>query len=95
MPRGRPKGSTGTYSRWPPERIAELFQDADILASKSGRVDKRLVAELLKQKFPDKCRHVSEKQLQQQLSKKYQSRKRLDARDEFNADVLAWLLDEK
>jgi len=63
MPKGRRKGSTGTYFRWPPEKIAELWQDADIVASKQGRVNKQLVAKLLKQKFPDKYRYVTEEQL--------------------------------
>lgn len=95
MPRGRPKGSTGNYFRWPPEKIGELFEDADRLAPRQGRVNKRLVAERLKQKFPDKYKYVTEKQLQQQLSKKYQSKKELGDRDAFNAGVLAQLLGEK
>jgi hypothetical protein len=95
MPRGRPKGSTGTYFRWPPEKIAELWQDADLLADRSGRVNKRDLAKQLKQKFPDKYRYVSEGRLEDLLDKKYQEKKRLGQRDEFNADVLAHLLGEK
>ncbi len=97
MPRGRRKGSTGTYFRWPPEKIADLWQDADLLASKQGRVNKRLVATQLKQEFPEKYRYFSEEQLRQQLHKKYQHqlKKRLGDLDAFNADVLARRLGEK
>jgi hypothetical protein len=95
MTRGRPKGSTGNYFRWPPDKIADLFQDADLIADTKGKINKKHLAERLKQEFPDKYRYVSEKQLQQLLSKKYQSKKRLGTRDEFNADVLAHLLGEK
>jgi hypothetical protein len=94
MPRGRSKGSTGTYFRWPPSRIADLWQDADLLASKQGPVNKQLVAELLKQEFPDKYRHVTAEQLRQLLSKAYQRKKKLDDLDAFNAGVLAHLLGE-
>ena len=98
MRRGRRKGSTGTYFRWPPEKIADLWQDADILASKQGKVNRRLVARLLQQEFPDKYRHVTEDHLRQQLSRPYQHRKRkkkLDEFDAFNADVLVHLLGKK
>jgi hypothetical protein len=92
--RGRPKGSTGTYFRWPPERVADLWLDADILADKQGRVDKKRLAKQLKQEFPDKYRYVSEDQLRRQLSKEYQRKTTLDDLDAFNADVLAHLLGE-
>ena len=95
MPRGRPKGSTGTYFRWPPERIADLWHDADILASRKGRVNKRLVAGRLKEEFPDKYRYTSQEQLEEYLSKAYQRKRKLDAIDAFNADVLAHMLGEK
>jgi hypothetical protein len=52
MPKGRRKGSTGTYFRWPPEKIAELWQDADIVASKQGRVNKQLVAKCSSKNSP-------------------------------------------
>jgi hypothetical protein len=94
MPRGRRKGSTGNYFRWPPERIGDLWQDADILASYQGEVDKQQLAQLLKQAFPDKYRYVSEEQLRQQLCKAYQRKKRLSDRDTFNVAVLARLLGE-
>jgi hypothetical protein len=94
MPRGRRKGSTGRYFRWPPEKIGDLWQDADILASKQGRVNKRLVAKLLKQEFSDKYRHVTEEQLRQLLSKAYQRKTKLDDLDAFNAGVLAHMLGE-
>jgi hypothetical protein len=95
MPRGRRKGSTGTYSKWPPERIAELWLDADLLADRHGRVDKKLVAKRLKKELPKKYQYDTEEQLRQQLSKKYQSKKWLNARDAFNAAVLARMLGEK
>jgi hypothetical protein len=124
MRRGRRKGSTGTYFRWPPEKIGDLWQDAQFIieklellpisgssphpeilgivpppsgegpASKRGRVNKRLVAKLLKQEFPDKYRYATEEQLRQQLSKAYQRKKKLDDLDAFNADVLARMLGE-
>jgi hypothetical protein len=99
MARGRRKGSTGTYFRWPPEKIAELWQDADILASREGELDQRDTAKRLQREFPDKYKNVTEDHLRQQLSKRYQQRKRtfktLDDLDAFNADVLACLLGEK
>jgi hypothetical protein len=99
MPRGRPKGSTGIYSKWPPERIADLWQDADILASREGELDQRDTAKRLQQEFPGKYKYVTEDHLRQQLSKRYQQRKRtfktLDDLDTFNTDVLAHLLSEK
>ena|SRR5262245_13453799 len=98
MPRGRRKGSTGTYFRWPPEKIAELWQDADILANREGRFNQRRVAKQLKENFPDKYKHVTEDHLRQQLGKLYQQRKRkftLDELDARNAAVLAHLLGEK
>ena len=125
MPRGRRKGSTGTYFRWPPEKIADLWQDAQFIveklellpssvssphpevlgvvptrtngqgpASKQGRVNKQLVATLLKQEFPDKYRYATEEQLRQQLSKAYQRKTKLDDLDAFNATVLAHMLGE-
>ena len=90
--RGRPKGSTGTYFRWPPEKIAGLLQDADILADTQGRVNKSLLAKLLKQN--DKYRYVTEEQLRQLLSKAYQRKTNLDDLDAFNAGVLAHRLGE-
>jgi hypothetical protein len=95
MPRGRPKGSTGIYIRWKPKRIASLWEDADILADKEGKVDKRRVAALLKEAHPKKYRDTTVEQLRQQLSKKYQSKKSLGDRDDFNADAWAYLLGEK
>jgi len=98
MPRGRRKGSTGNYFRWSPEKIAELWQDADLLAGREGEVNKRLVAKLLKEEFPQKYGHIDVEHLRQQLSRPYQQRKRklkLDDLDAFNADVLAHLLGEK
>jgi len=104
MPRGRRKGSTGTYFRWPPEKIAELWEDADvlasrpdILASRRGQLNKALVARELRQQFPEKYGHITEGQLRQQLAREYQQRKRKitpDERDAFNAGVLAHLLGE-
>jgi hypothetical protein len=95
MPLGRPKGSTGTYFRWTPKRIADLWQDADLLASRQGKVNKRRVARLLKQNFPNKYRYDTVEQLRQQLSKVYQRKTKLDDLDAFNADVLAHMLGEK
>ena len=104
MPKGRPKGSTGTYFRWPPEKIAELWEDADILASRPdilasrrGRLNKSRVAWELKQQFPEKYRHITEGHLRQQLDREYQHRKRkrettVAEADAFNAGVLAHLL---
>ena len=95
MPRGRPRGSTGNYFRWSPERIADLWQDADILASKQGRVNRAALARLLKQKFPDKYRYDTVEQLRQQLFKAYERNKtKLDDLDAFNAAVLAQMLGE-
>ena len=34
MPRGRRKGSTGTYFRWPPKKIADMWQDAQFIVEK-------------------------------------------------------------
>ena len=96
MPRGRPKGSTGSY-RWTPQRIAGLFEDADILAGREGGVNKRAMAKRLKQEFPDKYRDTTEGQLREQLSKHHAVRKspiKLDELDAFNAAVLAHLLGE-
>ena len=98
MPRGRPKGSTGIYSNWPPEKIAELLQDADLLASRQGRFNALRTARLLKEHFPQKYGFVSEDHLRQQLTRIYQRRKRklpVDELDAFNAAVLAHLLGEK
>jgi len=98
MPRGRPKGSTGNYFKWSPEKIAGLLQDADLLASRQGRFNNKRVARLLREKFPDKYGHVTEDHLRQQLSRSYQQRKRklkLDDLDAINAAVLAHLLGEK
>ena len=94
MPRGRPKGSTGIYSRWPPERIAELFQDADLLANKEGRINKRNLAKRLKEKFRDKYQYDSLDQMGRQLSKRYQNNRPSDDIDAFNEAVLARLLGE-
>jgi hypothetical protein len=95
MPRGRPKGSTGNYFRWPPERIADLFEDADILADKRGRINKTRLAQQLKKEFPDKYRYDTVEQMRQQLSKAYQRKTTPDDLDAFNADVLARMLGEK
>ena len=95
MPRGRPKGSTGNYFRWSPEKIADLWQDAEILAN--GKINRQLVARLLREKLPGKYGHVTEDHLRQQLSRDYQQRKRkpkLDDLNRFNADLLAHLLGE-
>jgi hypothetical protein len=94
MPRGRPKGSTGVYFRWPPERIVELFQDADLLASKKGRINKRDLAKRLKEKFRDKYQYDSLDQMRRQLSKRYQNNRPSDDIDAFNEAVLARLLGE-
>jgi len=97
MPRGRPKGSTGTYFRWSPEKIADLMQDADILASRQGPLNARLVAKRLREEFPKKYGNVTEDHLRQQLSRAYQQRKRKltpDDLDAINAAILAHLLGE-
>jgi hypothetical protein len=98
MPAGRPKGSTGTYSRWPPSRIAELLEDADIIAPRDGNINHTLVATWLREQHPKKYGYVDIKHLRQQLSRAYQHRNRtktMDELDAFNADVLAHLLGEK
>jgi hypothetical protein len=106
MPRGRPKGSTGIYSRWTPEKIAELFEDADLLADYQKGwpqrndklpVNRRRLAKLLTQAFPGKYRDNEQEreQLRQLLTTKaHEDRKSLDARDTFNAAILARLLGE-
>jgi hypothetical protein len=50
---------------------------------------------VLKQKFPDKYRYVTEEQLRQLLSKSYQRKTTLDDLDAFNAAELGHMLGEK
>jgi len=97
MPRGRPKGSTGTYFRWPPERIAELWEDADMLviANREERVNISKLAQQLKDRFPDKYQHATAEQIRQQLEKRYQLKRKLGEVDAFNAAVWKRLLGEK
>jgi hypothetical protein len=123
--RGRPKGSKGTYFRWPPEKIADLWWDAQLVleklellpssgsaphpevlgviptrtgrggpASKQGRVNKQLVAKLLKKEFPDKYLYTTDEQLRQLLSKAYERKKALGDIDEFNARMWEHMLGE-
>jgi|SRR5262245_30411463 len=101
MPRGRPKGSTGTYFRWPPERIAELWEDADMLVSRQEQrvitkalgVNTKALAKLVKERFP-KYQHDTAEQIRQQLEKRYQLKRKLSDVDAFNAAVWKRLLGE-
>jgi hypothetical protein len=105
MPAGRPKGSTGTYSRWSPENTARLLEDADILLSQdpdlraSEEINNTLLAKKLREQHPKRYGYISVGHLRQQLeSREYRERNRkktLDELDAFNADVLAHLLGEK
>jgi hypothetical protein len=93
MPRGRPKGTTGRYSKWSPEKIAQLWDDADLMAPYHGRINLTQLARLLKKKCPAYQDDTAE-QLRQQLQKKYLKGRTLDQTDAFNEARLRRLLDE-
>jgi hypothetical protein len=92
----RLKGSTGTYFRWPPERTAELWWDAEQIIGELSSIapTKRLIAKLLKAEFPEKYKYVTEEQLRQVLSKSYLRKKNLRDYDAFNAAMWAHILGE-
>lgn len=104
MPRGRPKGSTGIYSRWTPENIVDLWWDAEVVLvdhaeevlRRDGRINRRRLARLLTQAFPHyRDNEQEQEQLRQLLSTKaHEDRKSLEERDRFNAEILARLLGE-
>lgn len=95
----RPKGSSGIYYRWPPEKIAELYWDAQLVFEEiedttKQRPNKLLAAKWLKQKFPTKYRYVTEEQLRQLLSKAYNRNRTVDDLNAFNEATWKYMLGE-